>query len=242
MLKAQVNLRSSTFFAMNESTISIGELAERAGVPHSALRFYEAQGLLKSARSAGGQRRYARDVLRRVAFIRSAQNVGLRLEDIASALAQLPESRTPTRASTRSKRCAISSISASVAAVCRSPPVSCTTRPTRPQGGVADRATCSAIHGQSHELIGGLTAIGLFSMASSSPQTGIQTRQNSSSPLPRRSRHDSGFPALPGLTPLCVRLKIGDLIRDNSANMTTEITHLFHHAQHTRAVAAMIYN
>ncbi len=78
-------------------TLSIGELAERAGVPHSALRFYEEQGLLKSARTAGGQRRYARDTLRRVAFIRSAQNVGLRLEDIAAALAQLPESRTPTK-------------------------------------------------------------------------------------------------------------------------------------------------
>jgi len=83
---------------MSESLISIGELSERAGVPHSALRFYEEQGLLKSSRTAGGQRRYARDVLRRVAFIRSAQNVGLRLEDIAAALAQLPESRTPTRA------------------------------------------------------------------------------------------------------------------------------------------------
>ncbi len=97
MLKAQVNLRSSTFSAMNETLISIGELAERAGVPHSALRFYEEQGLLKSVRTAGGQRRYARDMLRRVAFIRSAQNVGLRLGDIAAALAQLPESRTPTR-------------------------------------------------------------------------------------------------------------------------------------------------
>lgn len=83
--------------ATSESLISIGELAERAGVPHSALRFYEAQGLLKSVRSAGGQRRYARDMLRRVAFIRTAQNVGLRLDDIAEALAQLPESRTPTR-------------------------------------------------------------------------------------------------------------------------------------------------
>lgn len=82
---------------MSESLISIGELAERAGVPHSALRFYEAQGLLKSVRTAGGQRRYARDMLRRVAFIRSAQNVGLRLEDIAAALAQLPDSRTPTK-------------------------------------------------------------------------------------------------------------------------------------------------
>ena len=83
--------------AMSESLISIGELAKRAGVPHSALRFYEQQGLLKSVRTAGGQRRYARDMLRRVAFVRSAQNVGLRLEDISAALAQLPESRTPTK-------------------------------------------------------------------------------------------------------------------------------------------------
>ncbi len=82
---------------MSESLISIGELAVRAGVPHSALRFYEEQGLLKSVRSAGGQRRYARDMLRRVAFIRSAQNCGLRLDEIAAALTQLPESRTPTK-------------------------------------------------------------------------------------------------------------------------------------------------
>jgi MerR family transcriptional regulator, redox-sensitive transcriptional activator SoxR len=82
---------------MNNTLITIGELAERAGVSHSALRFYEAQGLLKSVRTAGGQRRYARDMLRRVAFIRSAQNVGLRLEDINAALAQLPDSRTPTK-------------------------------------------------------------------------------------------------------------------------------------------------
>ena len=82
---------------MNEMLISIGDFAERAGVPHSALRFYEEQGLLKSVRTAGGQRRYARDMLRRVAFIRSAQNVGLRLDDIAEALTQLPESRTPTK-------------------------------------------------------------------------------------------------------------------------------------------------
>ena len=101
MPEAQAHLKKSTFFettnATSETLISIGELSERAGVPHSALRFYEEQGLLKSVRTAGGQRRYARDMLRRVAFIRSAQNVGLRLEDIATALAQLPASRTPTK-------------------------------------------------------------------------------------------------------------------------------------------------
>lgn len=77
-------------------TLSIGEVAERSGVPHSALRFYEAEGLLHAERSGGGQRRYHRDQLRRVAFIRIAQQVGLTLDEIRAALAQLPDGRTPT--------------------------------------------------------------------------------------------------------------------------------------------------
>ncbi len=77
---------------------TIGALAERAGVATSALRFYEAEGLLRAHRTDGGQRRFARDALRRVAFIRAAQNVGLALEDIRAALASLPEGRTPTQA------------------------------------------------------------------------------------------------------------------------------------------------
>ena len=71
---------------MVRSTIAIGALAKRAGIAASALRFYEAQGLIKSTRSAGGRRVFSRDVLRRVAFIRVAQSVGLSLEDIRVAL------------------------------------------------------------------------------------------------------------------------------------------------------------
>lgn len=76
--------------------LTIRQLSERSGVAHSALRFYEDQGLLASERTAGGQRRYHRDALRRVAFIRAAQQVGLTLEEIGEALASLPKRRTPT--------------------------------------------------------------------------------------------------------------------------------------------------
>ncbi len=78
--------------------IGIGDLSERTGVAPSALRFYEAEGLIHSARSAGGQRRYHREVLRRVSFIRIAQRVGLSLDEIREALASLPASRTPSKA------------------------------------------------------------------------------------------------------------------------------------------------
>ena len=76
--------------------ITIGVLAQRAGIPASALRYYEDQGLIRGSRSAGNQRRYPKEVLRRVAFIRIAQSVGLSLEQIRAALATLPEQRTPT--------------------------------------------------------------------------------------------------------------------------------------------------
>lgn len=78
--------------------LSIGQVADRTGVAHSALRFYESEGLISASRSDGGQRRYSRNMLRRVAFIRVAQRVGLSLEEIRGALASLPESRTPTKA------------------------------------------------------------------------------------------------------------------------------------------------
>lgn len=78
--------------------LPIGEFARRAGIAASALRFYEQQGLLASARSRGGRRLYPRAELRRVAFIRAAQAVGLSLPDIAAALASLPDGRTPTAA------------------------------------------------------------------------------------------------------------------------------------------------
>ena len=76
--------------------LTIGEVAERANVATSALRFYEREGLISSARTDGGQRRYHREVLRRVAFVRAAQRVGLSLEEIRAALATLPDGRTPT--------------------------------------------------------------------------------------------------------------------------------------------------
>jgi MerR family redox-sensitive transcriptional activator SoxR len=78
--------------------MSIGEVAERTGVAVSALRFYDAEGFITSVRSSGGQRRVSRGVLRRIAFIRVAQTVGLTLEEIREALATLPAGRTPTKA------------------------------------------------------------------------------------------------------------------------------------------------
>lgn len=83
---------------MAENLITIGALARRAGVAASTLRFYETQGLLGSTRTGGGQRQYPRSTLRRVAFVRVAQSVGLNLQQIAAALATLPDGRTPTRA------------------------------------------------------------------------------------------------------------------------------------------------
>jgi len=78
--------------------LSIGQVSERSGVAQTALRFYEERGLITAERTAGNQRRYPRSVLRRLAFIRTAQRVGLSLEDIGAALATLPERRTPTKA------------------------------------------------------------------------------------------------------------------------------------------------
>lgn len=78
--------------------LTIGELAERSGVATSAIRFYESRDLVQSTRTTGNQRRYERSTLRRVAFIRTAQRVGLTLEEIGDALATLPDGRTPTKA------------------------------------------------------------------------------------------------------------------------------------------------
>jgi MerR family redox-sensitive transcriptional activator SoxR len=77
---------------------SIGEVASRAGVATSALRFYEDEGLISSERTVAGHRQYHADVLRRVSFIRTAQRVGLSLGEIRAALAELPDARTPTAA------------------------------------------------------------------------------------------------------------------------------------------------
>ncbi|MEU1984379.1 redox-sensitive transcriptional activator SoxR [Nocardia sp. NPDC019395] len=74
-----------------------GQLSERSGVAVSALHFYEREGLISSRRTSGNQRRYTRETLRRVAFIRISQRVGIPLSDIREALDRLPEGRTPTR-------------------------------------------------------------------------------------------------------------------------------------------------
>ena len=78
--------------------VTIGDLAERAGVSTATLRFYEAERLITSERTAGNQRRFARATLRRVAFIRAAQRLGFSLQDIRTALGRLPSDRTPTKA------------------------------------------------------------------------------------------------------------------------------------------------
>jgi MerR family transcriptional regulator, redox-sensitive transcriptional activator SoxR len=83
---------------MDEDLLTIGDVSHRTGVAASALRFYERQGLITAVRSHGGQRRYQREVLRRVAFVRVAQRVGLSLEEISTALASLPSQRTPNKA------------------------------------------------------------------------------------------------------------------------------------------------
>lgn len=77
--------------------LPIGELARRAGVATSALRFYESEGLISSERTAGGQRRYRRAELRRVSFVLAAQRVGVPLADVREMLAELPQGRTPTK-------------------------------------------------------------------------------------------------------------------------------------------------
>lgn len=77
--------------------LTVGQVSARSGAAVSALHFYEAKGLIGSRRTSGNQRRYGRDTLRRVAFIRAAQRVGIPLATIRDALAELPEERTPNR-------------------------------------------------------------------------------------------------------------------------------------------------
>jgi MerR family redox-sensitive transcriptional activator SoxR len=77
--------------------LTIGELGNRAGVATSALRFYEAEGLITSQRTTGNQRRFARATLRRVAVIRAARRLGVPLKDIKDALDSLPQQRTPSK-------------------------------------------------------------------------------------------------------------------------------------------------
>jgi MerR family transcriptional regulator, redox-sensitive transcriptional activator SoxR len=86
---------STTFKPSGARLLTIGEIARRAGVATSALRFYETEGLIHSERNESGHRRYHADVLRRVSFIRTAQLVGLSLGEIREALSSLPDERTP---------------------------------------------------------------------------------------------------------------------------------------------------
>jgi MerR family transcriptional regulator, redox-sensitive transcriptional activator SoxR len=78
--------------------LTVSDVAHRSGFAASALRFYEKEGLIAASRTAGGQRRYERSVLRRLAFIRAARHVGLGLDEVRDVLAQLPSERTPNRA------------------------------------------------------------------------------------------------------------------------------------------------
>jgi MerR family transcriptional regulator, redox-sensitive transcriptional activator SoxR len=80
-----------------ESVLTITEIARRSGVASSALRFYEARGLIASERAGSGHRRYPRSVLRRIAFIVFAQRIGLTLDEIGAELARLPTDRIPAR-------------------------------------------------------------------------------------------------------------------------------------------------
>jgi MerR family redox-sensitive transcriptional activator SoxR len=83
---------------MVSELLTVGEVTHRSGMAASALRYYEREGLITATRTSGGQRRYERNVLRRLAFIRAARNVGLSLEEVREALGRLPSSRTPTKA------------------------------------------------------------------------------------------------------------------------------------------------
>ncbi|MFV8836142.1 redox-sensitive transcriptional activator SoxR [Aquisalimonas sp.] len=82
----------------NRDVLSVGQVARRSGVAVSALHFYETKGLISSWRNSGGQRRFPRSVLRRVAVIKAAQRIGIPLSEIADALAALPDGRSPTAA------------------------------------------------------------------------------------------------------------------------------------------------
>jgi MerR family redox-sensitive transcriptional activator SoxR len=83
---------------VKEELLTVGEVAERSGFAPSAVRYYEREGLIAAGRTSGGQRRFERSVLRRLAFVRAARHVGLSLDEVRDALAKLPGSRTPNRA------------------------------------------------------------------------------------------------------------------------------------------------
>src|SRR6266568_2382466 len=95
-MKGRYNLKYGLSQAMPEE-LTIGEAAARSGVAPSALRFYEAEGLIEARRTDGNQRRYERATLRRIALIQAGKAAGIPLEEIRAALSRLPDGRTPTR-------------------------------------------------------------------------------------------------------------------------------------------------
>src|SRR6185437_7977331 len=100
ILVVEVNFKSSTGLdpgMRSTDLLTVGEIARRGGFAESAVRYYEGLGLLEATRTSGGQRRFARSTLRRLAFFRAARNIGLSLDEVSAALASLPARRTPTR-------------------------------------------------------------------------------------------------------------------------------------------------
>jgi MerR family redox-sensitive transcriptional activator SoxR len=83
--------------AKGNAYLTIGDVSRRSGVTASALRFYERRGLIRSTRSAGNQRLYHREMLRRISIVRVAQTLGLTLKEISEAMGELPDQRTPTK-------------------------------------------------------------------------------------------------------------------------------------------------
>lgn len=80
-----------------EERLTVSDVSKRSGFSASALRFYEREGLIEATRTGGGQRRFERDALRRLAFIAAARRVGLSLGEVRDALSMLPAGRTPTK-------------------------------------------------------------------------------------------------------------------------------------------------
>lgn len=80
---------------MDEEWLSVGQVASRSGFAASAIRYYESQGLISAERNSGGQRRFHRSVLRRLAFISAARHLGVSLDEVREALAELPKTRAP---------------------------------------------------------------------------------------------------------------------------------------------------
>lgn len=88
---------SDSLMKVANQVMTIGDLAERTGLTVSAIRFYETKGLVTPARNAGGQRRYLRSDIRRLSFVQVSQQLGFSIDEIRSALATLPQGRTPTQ-------------------------------------------------------------------------------------------------------------------------------------------------